>query len=75
MSAGNPTISSSHVLAQVWLDPDLGSALDRAARDARDTRAGLLRRIILESVRLSGHLDPAPTARRHRVKRRSEIAA
>lgn len=73
-AAVNSETRTAHVLAQAWLDPALCSALDQAARDARDTRAGYLRRIIIESVRLSGHLDPVPTPRRHRVKRRSEVA-
>jgi hypothetical protein len=60
---------SSHVLASAWLDGELAGALDQAARDARTTRADYIRRIILESVRQTGHLPALQTPRRHRVRR------
>lgn len=75
MSAISSETGKANVLAQAWLDGALCSALDQAARDGRDSRAGYLRRIIVESLRTSGHLDPIPTPRRYRAKRRSEATA
>ena len=67
-------IRETSVLAQVWLDPDLASALDRAVRDSRTNRADYMRRLIVDAVRAAGHLPQVTTPRRHRVKRRQEIA-
>lgn len=65
MSAETPT----HKPVHMWFDIELCDALDAAARDARSNRTDYVRRIILESVRASGHFTSSPTPRRRRVRR------
>lgn len=71
-TATDLSVRETAVLAQVWLDPDLASALDRTVFDARTNRADYLRRLVIDATRAAGHLPHAPTPRRHRARRRPE---
>lgn len=64
-------MTTEPVYAGVWLDPELAAALDLSARDARDSRAGHLRKLIAEAMKASGHLDATP----RRVRRRRGATA
>ena len=65
-------MSGQPVYVGAWIDPDLAVALDLAVRDARDTRAGHVRKLIVEALKVAGYLDATP--RRRRGKRRVEAA-
>lgn len=67
-------IRETSVLAQLWLDPDLANAVDRAVRDSRTNRADYMRRLVVDAVRAAGYLPQASTPRRHRRSRRQEAA-
>lgn len=54
----------------VELKDEIAEAFRIASAEALDSYAGFARKAIVAALREGGHLEPLPTPRRHRVKRR-----
>lgn len=59
------------ILVSTWIDGPLAVALAHAVADARDNRAGFIRRLIAEHLRENAYLPELPTPRRSRRTRRA----
>lgn len=59
------------ILISAWIDGPLAVALDHAVADARDTRAGFIRRLLAEHLRENEYLPALPTVRRSRRTKRA----
>lgn len=58
------TTAPDPIVVGLNLDGHLAVALDQACGETLSSRAGFLRRILVETLRESGHLPPLPTGPR-----------